>query len=235
MHSWNRIRLTGSACRLRGVRRHELTAVGAMLTCLAVVLNIGPLTRADKRPAVVAAAEQPVETAPVAPSRVGASTLPDRFQSFMQVMDDPEPVRPAIELASIPEGAFARMTYQPARPKEQDIEPQAKPARDHATPDAIVGIWAPDNGACSARYFREGMLPTIINTDGAWAGETFCIFRNQKQTETGWKVVASCSNPREHWVTDVRLTVKDNRLIWTSKRGSQAYTRCAPDFLMAAR
>ena len=69
--------------------------------------------------------------------------------------------------------------------------------------------------------------------DGAWAGETFCIFSNQKQTETGWKVVANCSNAREQWSTQVRLTLKGDRLKWTSKRGTQDYTRCAPDFLLA--
>ena len=52
------------------------------------------------RGASLKATEQPVETGSIAASRVGASTLPDRFQSFMQVMDGPEPARPAIELAS---------------------------------------------------------------------------------------------------------------------------------------
>jgi len=113
---------------------------------------------------------------------------------------------------------------------------QDRGAADAATPSlaTIVGVWAPDSGACSVRNFREGLLPTIINTDGAWAGDSFCIFKNQKQTETGWKVVARCSSSRERWTTDVRLTVKDNRLIWTSKRGTQTYSRCATDFLIAA-
>lgn len=97
----------------------------------------------------------------------------------------------------------------------------------------IVGVWAPNPGTCSARDFREGALPAIISADGAWAGETFCMFSNKKQTETGWRVVAKCSNPKERWTANVRLTVKDNRLTWTSRRGTQAYTRCAPDVLMA--
>ena len=90
-----------------------------------------------------------------------------------------------------------------------------------------------DAGSCAVRNFRGGLLPTIINLDGAWAGETFCVFSNQKQTETGWKVTANCSNSREQWSTQVRLTVKGDRLRWTSKRGSQDYTRCSPDFLLA--
>jgi hypothetical protein len=59
------------------------------------------------------------------------------------------------------------------------------------------------------------------------------MFTNKKQMETGWTVVAKCSNPRERWTSKLRLTVNDNRLTWTSKRGTQAYTRCAPDVLLA--
>jgi hypothetical protein len=104
---------------------------------------------------------------------------------------------------------------------------------DLAKSAAIPGVWAPNAGTCSARDFREGALPTVISADGAWAGETFCMFSNKKQTETGWSVVAKCSSPRERWTANVRLTVKDNHLTWTSKRGSQVYSRCAPDVLMA--
>ena len=88
----------------------------------------------------------------------------------------------------------------------------------------IVGVWAPDASPCTARNFREGFLPTIINTDGAWAGDTFCIFRNQKRTEKGWGVIANCSNSRERWTAQVRLSVKGDRLTWASKRGVQVYT-----------
>jgi hypothetical protein len=31
------------------------------------------------------------------------------------------------------------------------------------------------------------------------------------------------------------LSVRDNHLTWSSKRGTQAYARCAPDVLIAAR
>ena len=126
--------------------------------------------------------------------------------------------RAAIE-GRLPRGIGAELGGTPA--------PAAQP---HAT---IEGVWAPDASTCSIRNFREGLLATIINMDGAWAGDTFCIFQNRQQIETGWRVVAHCSKPGEQWTTHVRLTIKDDRLIWTSKRGTQAYTRCAPDFLMA--
>jgi hypothetical protein len=111
-----------------------------------------------------------------------------------------------------------------------DVGMQTPIAQTHAT---IVGIWAPDAGSCSLRDFRQGLLPTIINTDGAWAGETFCTFRNRKQLETGWRVVANCTNANEQWTTQVRLTIKGDRLTWASKRGTQVYRRCTPDFRTA--
>jgi hypothetical protein len=121
---------------------------------------------------------------------------------------------------------------------QPDHASSTQPQPDQASPDlmkrdTIVGVWAPDAGTCSARSFRDGVLPTVINTDGAWAGDTFCMFTKQKQTETGWSVVAKCSNPGGRWTSNVRLTVNENRLTWTSKRGTQAYTRCAPNVLMA--
>jgi hypothetical protein len=55
----------------------------------------------------------------------------------------------------------------------QPAEPVAQ-AQDRATVDlardAIIGIRAP-HGSCSARDFRDGLLPTVINAEGAWAGE----------------------------------------------------------------
>jgi hypothetical protein len=122
----------------------------------------------------------------------------------------------------------------------QTFQPvSAAPADDHGSAatqpqqTGIVGVWAPDAGTCSARDFREGTLPTVINAEGAWAGETFCIFTKRKEIDGGWHVVAKCSAPRARWTSNVRLTVVGSRLTWTSERGTQAYTRCAPDVLMA--
>jgi len=97
----------------------------------------------------------------------------------------------------------------------------------------FVGVWAPDASSCSLRNFKDGLLPTVINLDGAAAGDTFCSFKNQQQTQTGWRIDALCSNKQEQWSTRVHLSMSGNRLIWKSKRGSQAYTRCLTDMRMA--
>jgi hypothetical protein len=231
------LRCTFRAC---ADHRHELTGLAALVMCFAIALNVMPLARAPQRQASQPTTEQAADPSWIARAQAVSATQPPRSRSNGEAAEEIEKL--SAELSAVIDDELARLGVPAVRPKARDVEPPAKLAREDrgaSGPDTqplapIVGVWAPDENSCSARYFREGLLPTIINADGAWAGETFCIFRNQKPIETGWKVVANCSNPHEHWTTEVRLTVKDNRLMWASKRGTQAYTRCAPDFLMAA-
>src|SRR5690349_20619426 len=104
----------------------------------------------------------------------------------------------------------------PARAANADQEGESATATQQ---DAIVGIWAPDASSCSLQNFKDGLLPTIINRDGASAGDTFCGFHNQRQTDTGWRMDALCTNKQEKWTTHVQLIVKGDRMIWKSKRG----------------
>jgi uncharacterized membrane protein len=94
--------------------------------------------------------------------------------------------------------------------------------------EAFVGVWGVDASACSPRLNRGGFLPTVIDSGGASAGETFCNFQRKKRTAQGWDVVASCSNTRDRWTANVRLMLVGEQLIWTSERGSQSYLRCQP-------
>src|SRR6266581_2587456 len=109
--------------------------------------------------------------------------------------------------------------------------------RDHATERSLfsvepaepfVGIWGVDASACSPRLNRKGLLPAVIDGEGAWAGETFCTFARKKHTAEGWNVVASCSNAHDRWTANVRLIINGDQLTWTSERGSQSYLRCQP-------
>src|SRR5262249_3776453 len=84
---------------------------------------------------------------------------------------------------------------------------------DDAATVCFVGIWAADARACSA-LDRSGFLLTVIDTDGARAGETLCAFESKRQTKLGWDVVAKCSSSHERWTANVSLSVKDNRLSW---------------------
>jgi len=120
-------------------------------------------------------------------------------------------------------------------PDPIEIAPSSAAPTAQAERAAIVGVWAPDAGTCSVRDFRDGVLPTVITNEGAWAGEAFCIFTKRTEIDKGWRAVAKCSTPRETWTAHVRLKINDNRLVWTSERGTQAYSRCGPDVLLAAR
>ena len=233
----------------------QLAAAAAMLTCLAVVLNGGHSINAPMPDSLPAGrdADAALEDSHWSPSLAAqdlARIAADGAQPAIQPQRVSDPVIPAVQPIPIAVADAAPAVAEPGplphrgaevafRPPRQeqgsgDAGTQRRPDQaDLMKKEVIVGVWAPDAGTCSARDFREGMLPTVINAEGAWAGETFCIFTKQRQTETGWRVVAKCSSPRERWTSDVRLSVKDNRLTWSSKRGSQVYTRCAPDILMA--
>ena len=126
-----------------------------------------------------------------------------------------------------------QQTAEPSNPAAQNHGENAEPAA--TTKSTVIGVWAPEAGTCSAERFRDGVLPTVITLDGAWAGDTFCLFTKQQQTEDGLRVVAKCSSPRERWTSQVRLTVSDQRLTWSSKRGVQAYARCTSDLTVAAK
>jgi hypothetical protein len=243
MPLFDNVRLLGSAFLPRSCHLHGLATAGAILTCMAVVVDVGQFAKAQKTSVV------PTEQTEQAAVRI-VTEQPDTRGSFSPGSQNVSaPVRELMQMASISVGGIAPWTIRTASAKDA-TESDARPPREHAgsaepaTPpdqasselaksDLFVGVWAPDALTCSARNFRDGDLPTVISTDGAWAGETFCMFTKKKQTESGWRLVAKCSSPRERWTANVRLTVNDSRLTWSSERGSQVYTRCTPDLLTA--
>jgi hypothetical protein len=199
-----------------GTRRilHGLATFGALLTCFAIVLSLGPFAQVPKREPVQALTEHAVDSASMSLPVMDAGIRPEQAVLGPSQFSEVAEAQASVESSASPDLAAAP-------------EPAALPD------SSIVGVWVPDASACSARAFREGLLPTVINMEGAWAGETFCMFKKRSQTEAGWTLTADCSNSRERWTTHVRLIVNGNRLTWASKRGTQAYTRCAPDSLLA--
>ena len=238
MHSMDRVKLLGSVLLPSTAYSHGLATVGAMLICVAIVLNVGPFAKTPNAGLPVALAGQAV---PAVMQKVNGSKLiaPEEVAAR-----DPQVFELAAEQKSVSELIRTPLQPLPAPPFETAPAPAPAPAapptqsdrdRGNAERAAIVGVWAPDVGTCSARDFRDGVLPTVITNEGAWAGETFCIFTKRTEMERGWRAVAKCSTPRESWTAHVRLKIKNNRLIWTSERGTQAYSRCGPDVLMAAK
>jgi len=207
----------------------------ALLTCFVFVLTLNPIGKGPSAPTAPQSAASPAVIA-----QVGAVAGVSEWKVAARSVSGS--AAGAANASSMFDEAFANFGIPAASEQAGDGGPQSSQApqnREATAPvtqplASIVGVWVPDASACSTRNLRDGFLPTVINPDGAWAGETFCLFKNQRQTPTGWRVIASCSNPNEHWTTEVRLTVNQDRLTWVSKRGTQAYTRCPSDFLVAA-
>jgi hypothetical protein len=229
VHSFEKFKLLGRALRFQGVHGHRVATVGAVLTCGAIILNLTPSAKTSKIgiPDVVAGqAAQAVMEERSEPAFVAQPEIAAPPAQLVQSAVAAEDVLPSPQTLAGP-SLFSPVEASPS------VASEFKPDRTPAEKPAIVGVWAPDTGTCSARDFRDGLLPTVINTEGAWAGETFCIFTKRTETASGWRVVAKCSTAHEQWTSHVRLTITDNRLVWTSQRGTQAYSRCAPDILMA--
>jgi hypothetical protein len=97
----------------------------------------------------------------------------------------------------------------------------------------FAGVWGANERACSPQLKRDGLIPALINAQGAWAGETTCSFKTSKRVGNEWTFAAVCSDTRRRWKTNVRMSVAGNRLTWTSRRGSQTYVRCQQGLLRA--
>jgi uncharacterized membrane protein len=136
-------------------------------------------------------------------------------------------------------GVWGPLSRKALRAFKSDHELPADEIWDEATERSLfsgsaenaapfVGIWGVDASACSPRLNRNGFLPAVIDSEGAWAGETFCSFRSKKRTPRGWDIVANCSNAQDRWTANVHLILVGEQLMWTSERGSQSYLRCQP-------
>ena len=184
-----------------------LGAGAAILTCLALVLGLGEVGKVRQPGTTPAEMVAAVRSPAIAPELV--------MQAFAMF----GPAR--TEQVSAP------------TPNPAPIPPDSMPAAPADTTTAVIGIWVSDRNSCSLREFRQGALPTIISMDGALAGDTFCAFTSHTPTDNGLRVVATCANADRQWTTQVSLSAKGDRLTWVSKRGTQVYTRCRPDFLVA--
>jgi hypothetical protein len=177
------------------------------------------------------------------PARFGSERTQFTFDSPIAppqsngVTEASDPIALLIDRVSSPEVATELPTEAAAEsPSPQSAGDQA-PAGDipaatplpdsrRAAPPAIVGVWAPETGSCSGRNAQGGVVRAVINERGARAGETSCVFKERRWTERDWRMLANCTNGHERWTSNVRLIVKGDRLVWTSKRGTQTYTRC---------
>jgi len=220
----------GSVCWRSVGDRFLVAATATLLAVSAVVALLVAVV------VILARSEQPPESGPVTPQITAARPVVPARSSEVTGISDPiagliDRVSSSSEIPAEPpvEAAVQESTPHPtADDGAVAVIPAATPRHDGqlAAPLDIVGIWAPDTGSCSARNAREGFLQAIINEHGARAGTTSCVFKSQQRMQNDWRLLANCTNGRERWKSNVRLSVKGDRLLWTSERGTQAYVRC---------
>lgn len=202
-----------------GLWAHDLL-VAASTGTPRVALSPRPEAVTIARAAIV---EQPAASSDPTPAAVPTPSLPavvtrlaDGAQEPAQTAVEAQPLSSIISVAAI------------------ETPPAAPPLRPAPSRDpSLAGVWGPDASACDKKSSaRTGMIPMSISSRGARAGDTTCTFTDLRQNGSTWDVMATCGKGRERWASKVRLTMKGDRLIWSSKRGVSAYVRC--DRLMVA-
>jgi hypothetical protein len=134
--------------------------------------------------------------------------------------------RPAERLPLLATAALTHPLPSPGSAETAAPPTTAPPARTEDEDDDFTGVWAVNEKACTPQVGRGGFLPTIINPQGAWAGETTCAFRSARRDGKGWSFAATCSDVSRSWRSDVHLSVEGKRLTWKSQSGSRTYVRC---------
>jgi hypothetical protein len=177
--------------------------------------------------APVQAAEGSVAVPPGAPAQAAERpvTVPSGAPAPVAAGDDPT-AAPPTEMGGDP----ASRSVAAAAPAGSRGSKDASPNRQDGP---FAGVWATNEKACSPQLNRDGLLPALISSEGAWAGETTCSFKKSKRVGNTWTFAAVCSDNRRRWKADVRMSVVGNRLTWTSQRGSQTYVRCQNGLLEA--
>lgn len=124
---------------------------------------------------------------------------------------------------------IAEIIEQDAPPKSAGslvtATPPPRPMLNNAITPTYAGLWAAHPSACLKRT-AGNLLPMKISQNGAAAGRATCRFTRVEGNGEGWKVMARCSNNGETWTAAVRITLRGDRLTWSSERGIQTYTRC---------
>jgi hypothetical protein len=175
--------------------------------------------------------DRPVASAPLIETAIAtAETAPAGAQEKgLPEADFNQPVGFAVEASGTPEdGPVTNVAGAPHSDASSDPSSSANTRNLE-----VSGVWAPDATACPTRPNRKRLIPAVITSDGASAGDTFCAFKKKRWTEAGLEVLAQCASTNRKWTTKVQLKVNRNRLVWTSDRGSQAYLRCEPNMRMA--
>jgi len=96
----------------------------------------------------------------------------------------------------------------------------------HAIPtqaSAYAGEWASDISQC-----QEGEdARVLITLKRAEAFGVSCDFNSIQRETSAWRIQARCTHDAETWIAHIRLLRAQNRLIWSSERGTAEYVQCS--------
>jgi hypothetical protein len=193
-----------------------------------------------QKPLEVGPPEQPADEASVQPVQPAQDPTPGLAGAPLQAADDPGRMPPSAPVQAAEDPAAGPSTETSAEAGSRSVVAEAPDGnRGSKDPPAnrqdgpFAGVWATNEKACSPQLNRDGLLPALISSQGAWAGETTCSFNKSKRVGNTWTFAAVCADSRRRWRADVRMSVVGNRLTWTSQRGSQTYVRCQHGLLEA--
>ncbi len=85
---------------------------------------------------------------------------------------------------------------------------------------SFIGGWGVDVAQC-----RES--PLTITARRAEAYGAACEFRStQRESSNVWRLRAQCDNNGERWNANIRFALSEDKLTWSSERGTTTYRRC---------
>jgi peptidoglycan hydrolase-like protein with peptidoglycan-binding domain len=91
--------------------------------------------------------------------------------------------------------------------------------------ESYTGIWAGSAADCPTSTAVGD--PLQITNRRAAIGENVCNFDIPQRDGQGWRTKATCQRPgKAPWSSNVRITVVDNHLTWSSENGATTFVRC---------
>ncbi len=84
---------------------------------------------------------------------------------------------------------------------------------------SLFGNWCRSEGTKKLRL-------SVSSRGTKSSAGTLCTFRNIQAENGGWRVRATCSEGKESWNADGKITVSASKLAWASERDVVNYSRC---------
>lgn len=166
-----------------------------------------------------------VNTAPSSPRPDLRSGL--QLADAGQIEDAARSGQLPIEAESVRQNADAARSSSPRDlplgPRLADTQPShmtaPAPASVRAAP-TFIGDWTDDISRCEE-------TPLAINARAAKSASGECDFGFvAREAANRWRVAAICTSEGQFWRANIALKVVEQKLIWSSERGTETYVRC---------